>query len=68
MTALKQYIANNFSMIWKKPVGRCCIGDILMNAKKWINTNDLHSDVKRLKTVKHEDLEDALYTWMQQMN
>ena len=39
-----------------------------MKAEKSINTNDLHSNVKKLKTAKHGDLKDALCTWMQQMS
>ena len=67
MNASQQHIANHFSTLWKKPVSRHCIGDTLMNAEKWINTNDLHSNVKRIKTTKLEDLEDALYIWIKQM-
>ena len=67
MNASQQHIANHFSTLWKKPVSRHCIGDTLMNAEKWINTNYLYSNVKRLKTAKHEDLEDLLYTRIQQM-
>ena len=39
-----------------------------MNAEKLINTIHLHSNVKRLKTEKHKDLEDALCTWITQMS
>ena len=39
-----------------------------MNAKKCINTKDLHSNVKRLKTAKHKNLKHALCIWIQQIN
>ena len=60
LNASQQRIANHFSAFRKKTVNRRCIGDILMNAEKWINANDLHSNVKGLKPANYEVLDDAL--------
>ena len=37
-----------------------------MNAKKWINTNDLHLNLKRLTPAKHEDFENVVCIWIQE--
>ena len=57
MNASQQRVTKHLSAVWKI-LHRCrrCIGDVLMNAEKCMNTYDLHSNLKGLKTVKHKDL------------
>ncbi|XP_054724207.1 uncharacterized protein LOC129234248 [Uloborus diversus] len=63
----QQSISSHFSIMWKKPISRRCIGDILCHKERWFNVDDARMDAIRMKSAKHEKLEDALYTWIMQM-
>jgi hypothetical protein len=59
--ARQQNVANNFSLLWGKPVSQLCVGDTLREKKKW--ENKTCKNMRRLKGAKLEE-----HAWMEQVN
>ena len=57
-------IANHFTIKWGKSVGRSTVSDILRDSGKWLSIPTENNKSKRLRSAKHEDLENSLCLWM----
>lgn len=65
-TKSQQEIADHFSTVWKKPVKRRTVGDILKDKQKWIsgaNDSARGQSSKRVRSAKYEAMEKALFLW-----
>lgn len=65
-SASQQAIADHFTKIWKNPVRRRTVGDILLAKEKYLaeNMSPYTLQKKRNKSPKHIQMEMALFDWL----
>ena len=61
--ATQDEIAAHFAKEWGKQVGRSTVSDILRDKEKWSSTPKDSDTMLRQRTGKHENLEQALFLW-----
>ena len=61
--ATQDEIAARFAKEWGKQVGRSTVSDILRDKEKWSSTPKDSDTMQRQRTGKHENLEQALFLW-----
>jgi hypothetical protein len=64
--ASQQNITNHFSLLWDKPISQQCIGDIC--SEKYKRKNLAIANIKKVKSAKHDKLEEALLIWIEQLH
>ena len=64
LKATHEEIASVISSHFNLKIGRSTVGDLLRQKSHWVSLDDSLPEVKRLRSVKHVDLERVLFLWL----